>query len=276
MIIFASFSFTLMNVFIKLTSGVSVSEKIIVRNLFVMGFSLFVIIKNKINLFKIDGKLWLFFRCLFGAVAIYLNYFVLSKLMLADASIIQKLSAIFTVLASAVILKEKLTKRVVLLILLAFVGVIFVAKPSFSGFFGTDMPYYLLAVLGAFFAGLAYMCLRPLGSRMNPNAIIFYFSLFTILVLLPSYVGNIRPIEGSNLLFLVLSGATATMGQYGISIAYKFAPSKEISIYDYSSVIFAGILGIFIFSDVPDAGSIFGYALIFIAALLMREKKKNK
>ena len=52
------------------------------------------------------------------------------------------------------------------------------------------------------------------------------------------------------------------MGQLGITKAYLCAPAKEISVYDYTQVIFAAALGFLVFGDVPDALSVLGYVLI--------------
>lgn len=69
------------------------------------------------------------------------------------------------------------------------------------------------------------------------------------------------------LLFLLLAGAAATLGQLGITAAYRFAPAKEISVFDYSQVVFAAIFGFFLFGELPDAVSFLGYFLIIGTAL---------
>ena len=66
----------------------------------------------------------------------------------------------------------------------------------------------------------------------------------------------------SQLLYLVLAGTFACIGQLGITRAYLLAPAKEISVYDYFQVVFAAILGFFFFGDIPDILSILGYILI--------------
>ena len=54
----------------------------------------------------------------------------------------------------------------------------------------------------------------------------------------------------------------ACVGQLGITKAYVCAPAKEISVYDYTQVLFAAALGFFVFGDVPDWLSVLGYVLI--------------
>ena len=71
------------------------------------------------------------------------------------------------------------------------------------------------------------------------------------------------------LLYLILAGTFACVGQLGITKAYLCAPAKEISVYDYTQVVFAAILGFFIFGDIPDSLSVLGYILICGAGVAM-------
>lgn len=84
------------------------------------------------------------------------------------------------------------------------------------------------------------------------------------------------------LLYLVLAGVSAALGQFSITAAYTHAPAKEISVFDYTQVIFAAILGGIFFSEVPDKYSIIGYVIIIGVALfrwyynLHHDEKENK
>jgi drug/metabolite transporter (DMT)-like permease len=67
--------------------------------------------------------------------------------------------------------------------------------------------------------------------------------------------------------FLILAGLSASGGQYFITAAYSKAPAKEISVYDYSQIIFTTLLSLVVFGDLPDKWSFVGYAIIISAAL---------
>ena len=64
------------------------------------------------------------------------------------------------------------------------------------------------------------------------------------------------------MMYLLLAGAFACVGQLGITKAYVCAPAKEISVYDYTQVLFAAALGFFVFGEAPDWLSVLGYVLI--------------
>ena len=68
---------------------------------------------------------------------------------------------------------------------------------------------------------------------------------------------------------LLAAGLAAAGGQFTITAAYSCAPAKEISVYDYSQIIFATLLGFFLFGEIPDHYSFIGYGLIVLASLGM-------
>ena len=67
---------------------------------------------------------------------------------------------------------------------------------------------------------------------------------------------------------LVMAGVSASLGQFSITTAYKFAPAKEISVFDYTQVIFAAILGMIFLSETPSYLSIIGYVIIIGTAVV--------
>lgn len=73
----------------------------------------------------------------------------------------------------------------------------------------------------------------------------------------------------NQLLCLLGAGLAAAGGQFSITAAYTKAPAKEISVYDYSQIIFAAMLGFVLFGDIPDGYSILGYIIIIAMAVLM-------
>ena len=74
---------------------------------------------------------------------------------------------------------------------------------------------------------------------------------------------------------LLLAGLSATMGQFSITAAYYHAPAKELSVYEYSQVVFSALLGFIAFSQIPDIYSVFGYIIIISAGVVMFMKTNN-
>ena len=128
----------------------------------------------------------------------------------------------------------------------------------------------MVGLAGGIAAGVAYSFLRKAGTYgVKGSFVIFFFSAFCCLIMLPFLIIYFVPMSGYQFLMLLLCGASAAGGQFFITAAYYHAPAREISIYDYSNLLFATIFGFFIFDQIPDMWSVIGYVIIVAMALWM-------
>ncbi len=283
-IIMTSLFFALMGAFMKLATDIPSMEKAFFRNFISLFIALTLFYKSKklqikeykeqslsnFKIFKILTKSKapkvLFARCAIGIFGVLGNFYALDRLSLADATILQKLSPFFTLIFSAIILKDHINFKQILCIILAFIGCYVTIRPEFSA---ETIPY-LIAVIGAMAAAFAYTCIRYLGTKKEDGyLIVLAFSAYSVLFIFPIMIGNFVPLMGMNLLYITLGSICATGAQLSITKAYALAPSKEISIYEYFQVVFAGVLGLFIFNSIPDKYSILGYSIIILASFLL-------
>lgn len=268
MITLSAFCFALMNMFVKLSGDIPSIQKSFFRNLVAVFIALFFLLKSR-NGFKIEkGNIPLLLgRSICGTVGIIANFYAVDHLLLADASIIQKISPFFVIIFSYVLLKEKVNTQQILSILIAFIGTLFVVKPSFSN---TSFFPSLIALFGAMGAGMAYTMVRMLSQRgVKGPQIVFYFSMFSCLCVVPYLITNFHPMTYQQLLYLFLAGLSAAGGQFSVTAAYSYAAGKDISLFDYSQVVFAAIFGFIVFKQIPDILSIIGYIIIFGITLYM-------
>ncbi len=266
-ILFAAFGFSLMTFFVRISGDIPTMEKAFFRNAVAMIVSLFMIIRSgeKFSIKKNCGT-DIFFRCLFGTSGLIANFYAIDKLNIADANMLNKLSPFFAILISIPILKEKPKKIDIMAVIIAFIGAMLIVKPT-----GNNMQLVpaLIGLYGGFGAGAAYVFVRKLGKKGERTPIIvFCFSVFSTLVTIPFIAMKFVMPEPWQLLCLVMAGIAATIGQFGITSAYKYAPAKEISVFDYTQVVFAAILGIIFLGEIPTLWSLAGYAIIIGVALL--------
>ncbi len=264
-IIISAFFFALMGLFVKLSGDLPTIQKTFFRNAVAMVFALVITLKKGIfEIPKGKNAIYLLIRSTAGVLGVLCNFYALSKINLADASMLNKLSPFFAVLFSIVVLKEKANWKQFLAICVAFAGALFVMKPSFS----FDGLPGILGFSGGLMAGLAYTYVRKLTvNGFKPTLIIFYFSLFSCLVTLPWLIFDFTPMSPLQWLYLILAGLSAGLGQVFITTAYSKAPAKEISIYDYSQIIFTTFISLIVFGDSPDKFSFLGYGIIVSAAI---------
>lgn len=268
MIILSAFFFACMNVSVRLAGDLPSFQKAFFRNLVAALFATVILLKNKeIPTISKSHAFPLFIRCAAGTVGILCNYYAIDHLLVADASILNKLSPFFAIIFSFLILKEKITPKQAAFVALAFIGCLFVVKPGFQN--AAVFPA-LIGVLGGLGAGIAYTMVRILGTHgMKGTIIVFYFSLFSCLLLIPYLLMDYSPMTVKQFLTLLMAGLFAAGGQFTITAAYTYAPAGKISIFDYSQIIFATVLGFILFAEIPDAYSFIGYGLIILASFMM-------
>ena len=265
-IILSAFGFAVMSAFIKLSGDLPNIQKVFFRNLVSAIIALFLIIKHKGSFTgKKENRKILIYRSLFGTIGIIFNYYAIDNLVLSDANMLNKISPFLVVVFCALILKEKINLKQILAIIVAFIGALFIVKPSFD----IRVVPYIIGFLSAVFAALAYTCVRMLGNKEEYYTIVFFFSTFSLVTLLPMFIYVYEPMTTMQFVYLILAGIFASLGQFGVTLAYKYAPAKEISIFDYSNIIFSAILSIFLFGVYPDKLSVVGYFIIFAAAFYM-------
>lgn len=263
-IMISAFGFAMMSCFVKLSGDLPSFQKTFFRNIVSVVMALFFVIKNKQRLFgKLENQKLLLLRSTFGTLGILFNFYAIDRLVLSDANMLNKLSPFFVVIFSAIFLKEKVNAKQIISVLIAFLGMLFIIKPQFNVSF---IPY-LSGIIGGISAAAAYTCLRFLGKKENHYTIVFYFSFFSVIVLFPLLVIYYEPMKTIQLVYLLLSGVFASIGQFGITLAYKYAPAKKISIFDYSNIIYSAIISVVVFGQIPDALSFVGYFIIFGASL---------
>lgn len=268
-ILLSALGFSIMNLCVILAGDLPTFQKALFRNAGAMIVSFFLFLKSgdKLDLKPSDLGL-LLMRALFGSVGLFANFYALDHMMISDASMLNKLAPFFTLLLSAIFLKEKTSIKQYLFVALAFVGVLFIVKPTME--FTQSMGASIVGVIGGFGAGAAYACVRGLGKRGMPSSqIVLGFSVVSTLIAIPFVINNHAPMSIYQICLLSLAAIGATVGQFCITWAYKAAPSKEISIFDYFTVIFSALWGFIFLSQVPDIYSLFGYLIIFTSALLM-------
>ena len=259
-ILMSAFFFSLMTVFVRLAGDVPTMQKAFFRNIVAAALAAVLLVRSG-NSFSVQRKNLpaLFMRCSVGTIGILCNFWAVDHMRIADANILNKLSPFFAILMSVLILKEKPNRVELFSVLLAFIGAAFVAKPG-AGI--ASFPA-LIAILGGFTAGTAYTYVRKLGlgGEKGP-VIVFSFSMFSTLVLLPNILLNYHPMTVRQFLFLVLAGCSAAIAQLSVTAAYQNAPAKDISVFDYSQVVYAAIFGLLLFGELPDGWSFLGYAII--------------
>lgn len=243
-------------------------QKVFFRNFVAMLFAFIAMVKAGDSFKPKKGNMkFLLLRSAAGLAGIFGNFYALDKIELSNASMLNKMSPFFALVFSAVFIKEKVKPKQAVAIAVAFIGALFIIKPTFGN---EDLLASLAGFGGGMAAGGAYTCVRWLGLKgENGRLIVLFFSVFSCILTLPYLIFDYHYMTAFQWFALIMAGVFAAGGQFAITAAYTHAPSREISVYDYSQIIFAAIVGFFVFGDVPDLWSLAGYIIIISMAVWM-------
>jgi len=267
-IVLSALLFAGMNMFVKLAGDLPVFQKVFFRNAIAMIIAFIVLLKNHLPLRpSVKGSTkYLILRTAFGLCGVICNYYALDRLILSDASILNKMSPFFAVFFAFLFVRERPRLYQWLTLLGALFGAMFVIKPSFAN--AAFIPA-VVGFLGGVSAGAAYGCVRKLGLMGEKNPyIVFFFSAVSTLAVLPAALIGYEPMTLLQLIYLLSAGVCAALAQFSITAAYTYAPPKEISVYDFSQVVFASLMSLIVFSQLPDGLSVIGYVIIVLMAVV--------
>lgn len=274
----SAFGFALMAACVRLADDyggpVSSFQKSFFRNVVALAIALVVFARSRLDARRngavggtrlTPGSLvLLLLRSALGTCGIFANFYALGLVPIADGQTLNKTAPFFTVLFAWILLGERASLRQVATLALAFVGVVFVAKPGFAG----DAAFPLaMGLVGGACAGGAYACVRALRRHaVEPAFIVLFFSAFSCVASVPFMLLRFDPMTVAQVAILFGAGAGAAIGQFGITLAYGYAAPREIAVYDYSNILFTAAFGLILFDQVPDVWSVLGFALILAAA----------
>lgn len=265
-IIMAAFFFACMSFFIRKAGDLPTMQKGFFRNVVAM-FAAAVMLLRTEDKFKIKkGSIpSLLMRAICGTIGLICNYYAIDHMNISDANILNKLAPFFAIIMSALILNEYANRFEWSMVIVAFIGALFVVKPTL------DMKCIpaVVAAIGGLGAGTAYTFVRKLGKQGERGpVIVMFFSTFSCIITLPFVIFDYHPMTLMQLIYLLIAGSCAAAGQFTVTQAYTKAPAKDISVFDYSQVLFAAILGFLFLNQIPDIYSIIGYIIIIGAAII--------
>jgi len=269
-------AFAMMSFAVQGAGDVTPALKVFSRN-FVSLFVALTMIRNqhpRVSLFgKMKHQKLLLSRSLIGLAGVYLLFTAISNgLSLTESNILSRLNPAFVTLFACFFLKEKISQVHVPGLILIFIFAILVIKPEFS----VAVIPALCATGTALCAGVTYTIIRHLKGKEEPATIVFYFSFVSVVAMIVPVCLDFSVPTSSQIMHLLGIGLAASIGQFGLTYAYKYAKASEVSIYSYSTIIFALIIDLVIGKTVPDFWSIFGgIGIIATAIVLFIQNKKD-
>ncbi|UWR30142.1 DMT family transporter [Sulfitobacter sp. W002] len=267
--------FTCMSAIIKsLADDVPAGESVFFRSFFAIPVILIWLaqrgkLKSGLKTKNPMGHVW---RGLFGTTAMGLTFTGLGLLPLPEVTAIGFATPIFTVILAAVLLGEQIRLIRVTAVAIGLVGVMIILWPRFSSIGTMEQTATigaLLILMATMVRSLVQIHIRQLVQNEDTAAIVFYFSVTaSILALFTLPFGWVMP-DLHTFGLLVLAGLIGGVAQILITSAYRFGSASMLAPYDYTSMLFAILLGYIFFAELPTMMMLAGAALVISAGALV-------
>jgi drug/metabolite transporter (DMT)-like permease len=268
-ILISTLFFSLMSVLVKLAGQrLPVLEVVFARGVVSLPLAYWLVRRAAVPLW--GNRRWiLVLRGLIGFAAMSCFYFALTRIAIAEATVLHFTSPLWTALLAALVLREPVTGRIIASIAVSLAGVALITRPGFL--FGgaaaeTDLLGVGAALLGAMLAAGAYVTVREASKTEHPLVIVFYFPMVMIPATAPFWPSFQLP-HGWEWLVLLGVGVSTQVGQVFLTRGLSLEPAARAMTIGYSQIVLVAIWGMVFFGEFPDIWSAAG-ALLVIAGTL--------
>lgn len=271
-ILISALAFTLMSTVVKLAKDIPTYEKVFFRNIINLIIAVNILKRDKISFWgEKKNRKYLVIRGVLGLLGVVCNFYAVTQMNLSDASMLFNLTPFFVTLFAIFFLGERILKIEYISLISAFIAVLLVIKPQFNmGIIGG-----VVGIIGAACAGGAYTLVSHINKKENPVTIVFYFTFVSVILMTPFMIFNFVKPNMIELLLLILVGIFASVGQFMVTLAYKYGKPSEVAIYNYTSIVFAIAIGFGIWKEVPDKWSILGSIILIGTGINLYIQKRK-
>ena len=235
------------------------------RSLFglILIFPLFLIRKNVV--LRTSKLRWYFLRVILMAFALLLTYYAYGKLPLGFATTIGMSGPLFTIILSLLFFKKKLHFKQWLFIILGYVGVFIVIRPtSFSLSLGV-----LSSLVANILIGGALIVSAILSRHDSTTTIILYTNIGITLLLFLLCLNSWISLSSFDWIILIIMGALGTIVQVCTITALKYSTPLFVAPFEYTRLIFATVIGFVVFREIPDIYTVVGSIVILFSAYML-------
>jgi drug/metabolite transporter (DMT)-like permease len=215
-----------------------------------------------------------FGRGTMGAAGMFFNFAALARLPLADVTAISFASPLITVALAAMLLKERVRVYRWSAVAVGLVGVLVMLLPKLSlgtiaGMSAAATVGALCAAGGAFTNAGSVIQTRRLTDTETTSSIVFYFSFFCSLAGLASLPFGWYLPSPLELTGLIMVGVIGGIAHLLLTESYRYAPASLVAPFDYTSMLWAFVLGYVMFGELPDRYIVGGAAIVIGAGLFV-------
>ncbi len=271
LIVVSALGFTVNSTLAKLLAngGMDPFQIALARAFFAFGALLPFLLRGGIKRFHTKHPWVHFGRALAGSTAMFLGIYAIAHLPLATVTALGFTTPLFTVVLAALVLKERVRWRRWSATLVGFGGVLVMVRPGAETF----DPNALASLAAALLVAWAVTLVKRFPPGESQAVMLFYFCVTSLLVAIVPAIAVWRQPTPLEWVMLAAVGLVGVAAQALFIKAYRTGESSFIAPFDYSKLIFAGIIGYLLFAEVPDGWTLAGATVIVASTLYIARRE---
>ena len=272
----ACIMFALMNMFAKILSeNHHVIEISFYRNIIALTiFSVIIWRRGGLKTAKLVNKNGTVLRALIGVVSLAVTFAAYTHMPMADVTALLFTASLIVPVLSILFLGEHVGRHRWTAIILGFIGVLIMLQPTGN----TTLIGISLALGAATIHAIMAVLLRHIGRTDGPITVTFYFLLYGAVI-----TGLALPFlfvmpTMAELPYIIGIGFSGALAQLCLATAFRHIEASAVSVFNYSSIIWATIIGYFVWGDIPPYTIIFGGTIVISCNIYIvwRERQLHK
>tara|TARA_B100001063_G_scaffold57426_1_gene51646 strand:- start:304 stop:1176 length:873 start_codon:yes stop_codon:yes gene_type:complete len=267
--------FVLMSVCIKATGDhIPLFQVVFFRNFFALLPLIFFIYFLKLNLRSINNYKLHIARAFIGVTAMSLFFVSIRYVPLVEMQTISYSSVFFISILSIFFLGEKIGYRRIIAILIGFIGVLIILKPSAELF----SNYSVLPLIASLFLSMAVIVLKKILLTNNNILSVWVFTILCTIISLFFYNDNWVWPNNLDLSFMIASGILGFIAQICLTKSFQLADASILAPIDFTSVIWSFSLGYIFFGELISSDVLIGGIIIIssVSYIFYRERVLQK
>lgn len=244
---------------------------VMMRNFFGLILTMPSIIKDKTNIFKTTNLKLHIIRSANGTISMFCWFKAVSLLPLCEAVALSFLTPIATIIASALIFNEKISKKISLVCISSFIGVLIILRPGFNEF----NLGYLFSFLSILLWTISNLITKTMTKTSSPKLIVANMNFFQFIISIPLALPYLEPVKDSDILEFFILGVLSNFSYKLIAKAYCRNNLANLQPFDFTRLIFTSIIAYFVFGEKFDLWVWIG-ALIILFSLIILVKNWSK
>tara|TARA_B100000965_G_C19520068_1_gene726056 strand:+ start:291 stop:1193 length:903 start_codon:yes stop_codon:yes gene_type:complete len=232
------------------------------------------IAKNNFQALKTDNMQLQILRALINIVSMICWFTAIGMMHLEKATALGFTTPLFTTVLAVIVLGEVIRFHRTAALLFGFIGILIIIRPGYLPFeFGT-----ILMLIASFSFSFVLIFVKKLSATDSSLTIIFYHLLYMTPAFFILSLFYWQTISLNQLFVFTLMGGSGLLSHWCLAQAFKMSDTTFVMPLQFTKLIWASLIGLFIFAEQPDIWTWIGGVVIFISVVYItyREAFRKK